>query len=185
MCLVNSICTEAHDDVASHLQGVHANLAAVPSTSPARRKSLAALAAYIAVGRFPVNEHYPLERRPHFRDSAGTNCAVGHMMLDSIGMKAVELVNSKHGYDSVHEMRDTFETLDWDSGLTLEELALVQPTYDHPSFRIEREKRECQRRCMDRCDELRYDKSVWLTTSFFLCLAALVVAKLMLRNSSA
>jgi hypothetical protein len=102
-----------------------------PAQRQRRHQLLEHLHRYRAAGVFPRNEAYPDERRPCFIDNAGRICAVGYLVEQSAGRALAERVNAAHQYDYIRDMR-TPELLAWvgQSGLTLEECAMIQPTYN-------------------------------------------------------
>lgn len=91
---------------------------------------LDALANYRVNGKFPINEDYPGERRPHFIDSHGTICAVGYLVEQSAGRKEAERINSKYSYARITEMQDAgLQNWMYENGFTLAECAMIQPQY--------------------------------------------------------
>ncbi|GAB2958098.1 hypothetical protein GCM10027048_26210 [Hymenobacter coalescens] len=99
-----------------------------------RARLLDHLHRYRTAGVFPRNEAYPNERRPCFIDNAGRICAVGYLVEQSAGRALAERINAAHQYDYIQDMR-TPALLAWvgQSGLTLEECAMIQPTYNWPN----------------------------------------------------
>jgi hypothetical protein len=96
----------------------------------ARAKNIEALHVYAARGEFPRNPDFLGERRPYFIDHAGTACAVGHLMIESGAALVAEEIRRRENNALVADITAR-ATLDWAarSGLTVEELALIQPTY--------------------------------------------------------
>jgi hypothetical protein len=90
------------------------------------------LREYHTRGKFPQN-HYPSgERRPCFIDDSGTICAVGYLVEQTAGRETAEVLNAKFQYDVIMDMNSPL--LDkWisESGLTKEEIATIQPTYEN------------------------------------------------------
>jgi type IX secretion system substrate protein len=84
---------------------------------------------------FPRNYDYKNQTRPCFIDKDGTICAVGYLVEQTAGRKAAEIINSKHKYDRITEMKDKIVD-DWinNSGLTREECAMIQPQYPYYCF---------------------------------------------------
>jgi hypothetical protein len=123
--------------IATHLAWALARLRsadtrALPAPARAERaRLLDALAGYRLAGRFPRRDDGVRGRRPRFVDGAGTRCAVAHLLDVSAGPDAVARVNAAHEHDYVLDMRSP-ELSAWAarSGLTLVELAMIQPTYD-------------------------------------------------------
>lgn len=91
---------------------------------------LNALSNYRKNGKFPKNEDYPGERRPHFIDSEGTICAVGYLVEQSAGREEAERINSKYSYARITEMQDAgLKNWMYENGFTLQECAMIQPQY--------------------------------------------------------
>ncbi|MBK0403117.1 hypothetical protein I5M27_08985 [Adhaeribacter sp. BT258] len=88
---------------------------------------------YIGAGVFPKNYDFPGERRPCFIDQDGNICAVGYLIEQTAGRPIAEKINAAHQYDRIFDM-ETPELLAWveNSGLTLEECAMIQPAYGPP-----------------------------------------------------
>lgn len=87
------------------------------------------LREYIRRGEFPINTKYN-HRQPCFIDENGTYCAVGYLIQQTIGSELAEKINALFQYDYLSNMQ--LKALDhWvaDSGFSLEELAMIQPTY--------------------------------------------------------
>jgi hypothetical protein len=85
---------------------------------------------YIIAGTFPVNEAYPGVRRPCFIDNHGNICAVGYLIEKTAGRAVAEAINREHQYDYVADMHEPVIAR-WahDYGFTLEECAIIQPSY--------------------------------------------------------
>ncbi len=123
----------------AHLQYVHDWLASRPATRPelaAKRKALLdALQRYVAKGTTPKNANLPW-RTPVFIDEEGTICAVGYLIESSVGRALPEKIAKLHKYDFIEDIASSMpEVRQWveESGLTLEEIASIQPAYDEPS----------------------------------------------------
>lgn len=123
----------------AHLQYVHDYLASRPATKPelaAKRKALLdALQRYVAKGTTPKNANLPW-RTPVFIDEEGTICAVGYLIESSVGRALPEKIAKLHKYDFIEDIAASMpEVATWveESGLTLEEIASIQPAYDEPS----------------------------------------------------
>ena len=123
----------------AHLQYVHDWLASRPATRPelaGKRKALLdALQRYVAKGTTPKNANLPW-RTPVFIDEEGTICAVGYLIESSVGRALPEQIAKLHKYDFIEDIASSMpEVAQWvaDSGLTLEEIASIQPAYDEPS----------------------------------------------------
>lgn len=121
-----------------HLQYVHDLLAKRPATSPAlaarRAELLGYLDDYIAKGTTPINTYVPY-RNPVFIDATGNICAVGYLIERSVGRALPEQVAATHRLDYLEDIATAMpEVRDWvaTSGLTLDELASIQPGYPGP-----------------------------------------------------
>lgn len=88
------------------------------------------LKEYIAKRRFPVNEKYPFERRSCFIDRHGNICAVGYLIEKTVKRSVAEKINGKYQYEYITDMNDPVIAR-WANafGLTIEECAMIQPTY--------------------------------------------------------
>jgi hypothetical protein len=85
---------------------------------------------YMLAGNFPVNKDYPGERKPCFIDAGGNICAVGYLIEQTKGRQLAEAINAKHQYDLLLNMHEqVIEEWATEYGLTLEECAMIQPTY--------------------------------------------------------
>ena len=122
----------------AHLVAVRALLGSLPATRPElegrRAELLGDLDAYIAAGTTPVNGHLPW-RTPVFIDDAGRICAVGYLIERSAGRDLAEQVARDHRYAYLEEIAGAMpEVRAWiaSSGLTLDELASIQPGYEAP-----------------------------------------------------
>ena len=96
-----------------------------------RSNALDLLRDYRLTGEFPKNYDHKGKRVPCFIDIKGNICAVGYLVEQTAGRGLAEAINEKFKYSQLLSMRD--ETLDqWiaQSGLTKEECAMIQPTYD-------------------------------------------------------
>jgi hypothetical protein len=123
----------------THLQHIHDWLASRPATKPeldAKRKQiLGYLADYIAKGTTPRNKFLPW-RTPVFIDDEGTICAVGSLIERSVGRALPEQIAKQHRYEFIDEIaREMPDVQAWveASGLTLEEIAAIQPAYSEPA----------------------------------------------------
>lgn len=129
-------CLDETFRIQTHLNYVLALLQQKPtshlSSSQQYNRSLILqlLQRYIRNTQFPVNAAYPGERRPCFIDASGNICAVGYLLQETSGRAAAEAINAKHQYDYVMDMHEpALEQWAADNGLTLEECAMIQPTY--------------------------------------------------------
>jgi hypothetical protein len=88
------------------------------------------LKQYWTRGIFPSNYDYPGERRPCFIDRDGKICAVGYLIEHTAGLKLAEQINKDHQYDFLMDMKEkAIEKWAETNGLTLEECAMIQPSY--------------------------------------------------------
>jgi hypothetical protein len=120
------------DRISVHLTYVLHRLKAVNNSNPKRKINLDHLEAYISRGEFPINEKYKGERWPCFIDDQGSICAVGYLVEQTASREFAEQINQKFQYDYLMNMEDE-NLLAWQakSGLTFEELAMIQPTYNY------------------------------------------------------
>lgn len=74
---------------------------------------------------------YPGRRLPIFVDDVGTRCAMGHLIERGGGGDLVRHVSSRHNLARVHQLAALPAFVAWllDNGLTVDEAALIQPTY--------------------------------------------------------
>jgi hypothetical protein len=93
-----------------------------------RERMLEHLHAYIERGEFPRN-HERAGRRPHFIDEEGRICAVGYLIEQTAGRAAAESINARHEWGYIEQIRG-IEAWVNASGLTVSELALIQPSYE-------------------------------------------------------
>ncbi|MEZ0369437.1 MAG: hypothetical protein ACAI44_10160 [Candidatus Sericytochromatia bacterium] len=100
-----------------------------PELYPKRQQMLNLLHAYRQEGVFPTQQAYP-GRRPHFIDEQGRLCAAGYLIAKTAGQGMAERINQQASYAYLPDMNIP-ELNKWvkSSGLTLEELAMIQPTY--------------------------------------------------------
>lgn len=106
-----------------------------PAQQAARAEHLDALHAYWVEGRFPINEQRAEEYLPIFIDERQTACAVGHLMIEDGAGELAERLHQEENYAYVVDMQ-TEGLADWaaGSGFTVEELAMIQPSYCGPGF---------------------------------------------------
>ncbi|MFD1468055.1 hypothetical protein ACFQ48_07445 [Hymenobacter caeli] len=104
---------------------------ALPAALRQRRAHLLDLLhAYWQAGVFPRNAAPDGQRHPCFIDGAGRICAVGYLVEQTAGRAAAECINRRFQYSNLLDMRD--DALGrWvaQSGLSLADCALIQPTY--------------------------------------------------------
>lgn len=96
-----------------------------------RKKHIQVLKGYAERGQFPVNV-FVQGLRPVFIDPWGTHCAVGYLMKESGNEELALQVNLEHQLDYLADIK-TKGVLQWQqsSGLTGQELALIQPSYSY------------------------------------------------------
>ena len=96
-----------------------------------RKKLLNLLHSYWIAGKFPKNYDYANQRKPCFIDKDGNICAVGYLIEKTAGRPVAEKISSKHKYEKIYEMKNDKDVYNWisNSGLTIEECAMIQPTY--------------------------------------------------------
>ena len=121
-----------------HLEHVRDLLAARPATSPAlagrRAELLGYLGDYIAKGTTPANTYVP-RRNPVFIDAEGNICAVGYLIERSVGRALPESIAATHRLAYLEDIAAARpEVSAWiaSSGLSLDELASIQPGYPGP-----------------------------------------------------
>jgi hypothetical protein len=126
----------------THLAHIHDRLAegsaTRPELAPMRARVLAALGDYAAKGTTPDNLHLPW-RNPVFIDDAGTICAVGYLIEQTAGRPLAERIASEHRYDLIEDIAASMpEVAAWvaSSGLTLDEIASIQPGYIAPNLEM-------------------------------------------------
>jgi hypothetical protein len=125
--------------IRTHLAYVLRQLRAVPSDAvpaelrAARSLNLARLERYIARGEFPRNPASVRGRAPNFLDASGRICAVGDLVREDLGPSAVEAINARYQFARIEEMESSVLAA-WQqaSGLTVRELASIQPAYLSP-----------------------------------------------------
>lgn len=97
-----------------------------------RQKMLRLLNEYRNAAVFPKNVDFIDKRMPCFIDQDGRICAVGYLIEQTAGRKVAEEINDKYKYENLLAMRGgTIENWIESSGLTKEECAMIQPTYDY------------------------------------------------------
>jgi len=97
----------------------------------ARIQNLDNLNKYWTAGEFPLNRDFK-ERRPYFIDQDNTLCAVAHLLIEGGNEDLAMKISQETNNALIREMPQP-ELIDWvgSSGLTLNEVALIQPSY-HP-----------------------------------------------------
>jgi hypothetical protein len=95
-----------------------------------RQLLLEELGRYRAAGRFPQNPGLA-ETTPIFVDTAGTRCAVAHLMETGGEAALVERIARERNRARIAELADEPRLLAWlaAAGLTVAEAAAIQPSY--------------------------------------------------------
>jgi len=121
-----------------HLEYVRDLLARGAPTRPdlagRRAELLGYLGDYIAAGTTPSNTYVPW-RSPVFIDADGRICAVGYLIERSVGRALPERIAAAHRLSYLEDIAAAMpEVAAWvaSSGLTLDELASIQPGYNGP-----------------------------------------------------
>jgi hypothetical protein len=96
----------------------------------ARQLLLRELAVYRKRGRFPKN-HGLVEPTPSFVDAEGSRCAVAHLLEASGEGALVQRIAHRRNHARVADLVDEARLVAWldVAGLSLEEAALIQPSY--------------------------------------------------------
>lgn len=94
-----------------------------------RLKNLGILHQYMLAGQFPKNNLHS-GRQPYFIDAEGTYCAVGYLMKMTGADNMARQISSTQNYNYLINIQNP-ALMDWvaGSGLTFDELALIQPGY--------------------------------------------------------
>ncbi len=127
--------------IATHLGFVEATLRArdvshLPvARQIARVQMLDRLNAYWRAGLFPRNPEgtarVPRFVEPASADSERRVCAVGAIAEPDLGSAAIDAIAAKYEHDYIASIHDpAFEKWALASGLTLDELAMIQPSYE-------------------------------------------------------
>jgi hypothetical protein len=125
--------------IRTHLNYVLRRLRAVPAAAVpaelrlARARNLERLADYIARGSFPRNPASVHVRTPNFLDAQGRICAVGYLVREDLGAAAVAAINREYQFARIQQMKsEALAAWQETSGLTMLELASIQPEYCPP-----------------------------------------------------
>ncbi|TWU04523.1 ankyrin repeat domain-containing protein [Stieleria varia] len=99
-----------------------------------RIANIQSLREYMIAGEFPQNIFVP-GRRPVFIDPWGTHCAVGYLIATSGHSELANRINQEHQLDVLCDIK-TRGLPQWQtaSGLSVAELALIQPHYAFRNF---------------------------------------------------
>ncbi|MDG1330988.1 MAG: hypothetical protein P8P74_01555 [Crocinitomicaceae bacterium] len=100
-----------------------------------RKIAINLLSNYWRNGEFPSNYDYPNQRKPCFRDKNNQICAVGYLVQQTGNEDLVASIEASENYATIYEMTNP-ELIKWveQSGLTLKECAMIQPTYGSPIY---------------------------------------------------
>src|SRR5262245_11721912 len=103
-----------------------------PKQREARAELILRLREYAAAGNFPRNEFHPRERVPYFRDAHGNLCAMAFLIAVSGRGDIVDHIARTRNYAYVVDLADEPGLAGWleDNGITLQEAARIQPSYD-------------------------------------------------------
>ena len=102
-----------------------------------RTQNIKHLEEYIASCIYPRNYDYEGERKPYFIDRDGRICAVGYLVEQTAGRELAEEINTSFQYEKIADMEsESLEKWIEESGLTKEECAMIQPSYQ--GLRIKR-----------------------------------------------
>ena len=99
-----------------------------------RMRVLDALDQYVAAGAFPDSET-DRDLLPTFLDPhSGVRCAVAHLVETTAGTAMMLELDRDHHNDYIADLAGDPRFVDWveTSGLTHEELAIIQPSYPPP-----------------------------------------------------
>jgi hypothetical protein len=98
-----------------------------------RKRNLALLNSYWRTGSFPKNITHT-RRIPIFVDDYNVPCAVGYLMLCAGYSDFVEQTRNESNNIYIRQIRSViFTKFQKESGFTIDELALIQPTY-YPEY---------------------------------------------------
>jgi hypothetical protein len=96
-----------------------------------RKIQIGRVQEYAKAGIFPINHDFEGERVPYFVDEYGQACAVAYLMTRDGLHEEVAWIAADNNQVRVMDVKDG-ALVDWvlGSGLTQEEAALIQPSYD-------------------------------------------------------
>lgn len=102
-----------------------------PALKAQRAKNLDVLHQYMLAGVFPTNTRHQ-ERQPYFIDDKDVHCAVGYLMKESGAEDVARDINRMQNYSFLADINHK-KLMSWvaQSGLTFDELALIQPGYGY------------------------------------------------------
>jgi hypothetical protein len=119
---------------ATHVGYVARKLRERDVSDPRRLRVLDALDQYVAAGEFPDSET-DHDLLPTFLDPhSGVRCAVAHLVETTVGTAMMVELDRDHHNDYIADLADDPRFVAWtaSSGLTHEELAMIQPGYPPP-----------------------------------------------------
>ena len=102
-----------------------------PEQRATREALIEELGRYQGAGRFPINRDFAL-RTPYFVDQEGTRCALAHLMESTGEHALVARIRTERNNARAVELSDDPQVRQWlvAQGITLDEAARIQPTYD-------------------------------------------------------
>jgi hypothetical protein len=100
-----------------------------PKLQTQRNLLLNVLHQYTKTGLFPVNTNHQY-RQPYFIDAYNTYCAVGYLMKESGADHIARQISQSQNYNYLFDIAHP-QFMEWVSttGLTVDELTLIQPAY--------------------------------------------------------
>jgi hypothetical protein len=96
-----------------------------------RKELIGWLRDYRNAGRFPINDRFPNETVPFFRDSRGTLCAMAYLIDRSGRGDIVDRISRTKNNAFIPQLADDPALIDWLAtwGLSVTEAARIQPAY--------------------------------------------------------
>src|SRR5687767_7139095 len=126
--------------IQKHLQNIETilltkDVSALPkSVQLTRQKHIESLNKYLYRGEFPHNYDFPDKPIPYFIDCEGRPCAVAHLMIGSgeeqLASEVSRLANNAYVAEIAELNLPALGEWVEKSGLSLEELAMIQPSYE-------------------------------------------------------
>jgi len=123
------------DEIISHLEFTYDSLSNFKSEDLNklqlinRNKHLNSLKKYITRGEFPINKSH-LYNIPIFVDNSNTHCAVAYILKEDNQFEIINNLQQNYNYNYVEDMNlNTINFWLQNSGLELDEIKLIQPTY--------------------------------------------------------
>jgi hypothetical protein len=89
------------------------------------------LGQYRRAQRYPINRDFAGKQVPYFIDEAHTRCAVAHLLEVGGQAALVQKISRERNHARVRELANEAALVSWlrAAGLSLEEAALIQPSY--------------------------------------------------------